>query len=166
MQVILLERIEKLGQMGQAVSVKPGYARNYLLPKKKALRATKDNISYFETQKSQLEATNLKRKGEAEQVAKKMDNVMVTLIRQASEIGQLYGSVRGKDISDALDAAGYTLDKGQVKLQEPIKTLGIHAARVVLHPEVSIIVRVNIAQSEEEAVVQSEAITKEAATAA
>lgn len=157
MQVILLERIEKLGQMGQTVSVKPGYARNYLLPKKKALRVTKDNVAYFETQKAQLEATNLKRKGEAELVAKKMDSVMVTLIRQASEVGHLYGSVRSKDISDALDKAGYTLDKGQVKLQEPIKTLGIHPARVVLHPEVNVIVRVNIALSEEEAAVQAEA---------
>ncbi len=166
MQVILLERIEKLGQMGQTVSVKPGYARNYLLPKKKALRVTKDNVAYFETQKAQLEATNLKRKSEAELVAKKMDSVMVTLIRQASEVGHLYGSVRSKDISDALDKAGYTLDKGQVKLQEPIKTLGIHPARVVLHPEVNVFVRVNIALSEEEAVVQKEADAKKTTAAA
>jgi len=154
MQVILLERVEKLGQMGQTVEVKPGYARNFLLPKKKALRATKNNISYFEAQKAQLEAANLKRRSDAEYVAKKMDNVMVTLIRQASEIGQLYGSIRGRDIAEAVIAAGYNLSKGQVELISPIKTLGIHVAQVVLHPEVKVNVRVNIAKSEEEAAVQ------------
>lgn len=157
MQVILLERIEKLGQMGQLVSVKPGYARNYLLPKKKALRATQNNVAYFETQRVQLEATNLKRRSEAEQAAEKMNNVTVTLIRPASEIGQLYGSVRGRDIVDALEVAGYVVHKGQVEILKPIKTLGIHEAQIVLHPEVKVSVRVNVAKSEEEAAVQQEA---------
>ena len=157
MQVILLERVEKLGQMGQTVEVKAGYARNFLLPKKKALRATKDNISFFEGQKAQLEAVNLKRRSEAEYVAAKMENAMVTLIRQASEVGQLYGSIRGRDIEEALLAAGYTLSRGQVEIAAPIKTLGIHVTHVVLHPGVKVPVRVNIAKSEEEAIVQSEA---------
>jgi len=157
MQVILLERVEKLGQIGQTVEVKAGYARNFLLPKKKALRATKDNISFFEGQKAQLEAVNLKRRSEAEYVAAKMENAMVTLIRQASEVGQLYGSIRGRDIEEALLAAGYTLSRGQVEIAAPIKTLGIHVTHVVLHPEVKVPVRVNIAKSEEEAIVQSEA---------
>ncbi len=156
MQVILLERIEKLGQMGQTVTVKPGYARNYLLPQKKAIRATKDNVAYFESQKAQLEAANLKRKEEATYVAQKMEGCSVTLIRQASEVGQLYGSVRGRDITEALAKGGYNVAKGQIQLIAPIKTLGIHVAKLVLHPEVFVDVKINIAQSEDEAAVQAE----------
>lgn len=155
MQVILLQRIEKLGQMGQVVNVKPGYARNFLLPKKKALRATKDNLSYFETKRAEYEATNLKHKAEAQTVAGKMENTMITLIRQASEVGQLYGSVRAADISQALGEAGFHVNKGQVQIDVPIKHLGMHQVRLMLHPEVSINIDVNIAQSEEEAAVQA-----------
>jgi len=155
MQVILLQRIEKLGQMGQMVDVKSGYARNYLLPQKKALRATNDNVAFFEKQKTVLEATNLEKKKEAEHAASQMNDVSVILIRQASETGVLYGSVRNKDISDALDAAGYKINRAQVKITEPVKTLGIHAVKVELHPEVSIDVSVNVALSQEEALVQA-----------
>lgn len=165
MQVILLERVEKLGQMGQTVEVKAGFARNFLLPKKKALRATKENISFFEKQKAQLEASNLKRRSEAEYIAEKMKNVMVTLIRQASEVGHLYGSIRGRDIEDALKEAGYNLHKGQVEITAPIKTLGIHTTYAVLHPEVKVPIQVNIAKSEEEAVVQGEAAAAAASAA-
>ncbi|MCX7337707.1 MAG: 50S ribosomal protein L9 [Alphaproteobacteria bacterium] len=163
MQVILLERVEKLGQMGQVVTVKPGFARNFLLPKKKAIRATKSNLTYFDTQKVELEAQNLKRKEEATHVGSKMENVMVTVLRQASEVGHLFGSVRGRDISEGLSQAGYNVSKLQIELISPIKTLGIHTARVVLHPEVSIDVLVNVAQSEEEAVVQREAAAQKTA---
>ncbi len=156
MQVILLERVEKLGQMGQTVNVKPGYARNYLLPKKKALRATESNLKHFESQRVQLEAHNLNRRGEAEQVAQKMANLMVTLIRQASEVGQLYGSVRVQDISQAVQTAGYTVDKTQFVLTVPIKTLGMHKAKLMLHPEVEVLITVQVAQSEEEANAQLE----------
>src|SRR5580693_8682095 len=113
-QVILLERVEKLGQMGQVVDVRPGYARNFLLPQKKALRATKDNLAYFEKQRAQLEAQNLTRKTEAEQVAEKMDGLAVVIIRQAGESGQLYGSVSARDLSDAVTQAGFTITRGQV----------------------------------------------------
>ena len=156
MQVILLERVEKLGQMGQTVSVKPGYARNYLLPKKKALRATESNLKHFETQRVQLEAHNLNRRNEAEHVAKKMTNLTVTLIRQASEVGQLYGSVRVQDIAQMVQAAGYTVNKSQIILTVPIKTLGMHKAKVMLHPEVEVLITVQVAQSEEEANAQLE----------
>jgi large subunit ribosomal protein L9 len=155
-QVILLERVESLGQMGDVVRVKPGYARNFLLPQKKAMRATKENLAVFEKQRAQLVAQNLARKGEAEAVAQKMANLMVAVIRQAGESGQLYGSVSNRDISDAITAAGFTVERRQVLLQQPIKALGIHATRVALHPEVSIEVRVNVAQSEDEAKVQAE----------
>lgn len=154
MQVILLERVEKLGQMGQMVDVKNGYARNFLLPQKKALRATKANVAYFEQQKVTLEANNLKRKSEAEAVAQQMKDVRVTLIRQASETGILYGSVRGRDVAELLIEKGYKLDRNQVQIINPIKELGIHSVRVILHPEVSVNVTVNVAQSEEEAKVQ------------
>jgi large subunit ribosomal protein L9 len=157
MQVILLERVEKLGQMGQVVTVKPGYARNFLLPKKKALRATKDNMACFEQQRAQLEATNLKRKEEAHYVAQKMEGACVTLIRQASEVGLLYGSVRSADIAKALIDNGFTLTRSQVEMTSPIKTIGKHQVKVVLHPEVSISVSVIVAQSEEEAKVHQEA---------
>jgi large subunit ribosomal protein L9 len=156
--LILLERVEHLGQMGQIVKVKPGYARNFLLPQKKALRATKDNLSYFETQRAQLEAQNLKRKGEAAEVAEKMEGVQVVLIRQAGESGQLYGSVAARDIADAVTAAGFTVGRQQVVLERPIKTLGLHPIRVSLHPEVSVIVTANVAQSEEGAKMQAAGI--------
>lgn len=155
MQVILLQRIEKLGQMGQMVDVKSGYARNFLLPQKKALRATNDNIAFFEKQKIVLEATNLEKKKEAEHAASQMNDVSVILIRQASETGVLYGSVRNKDISDALEADGYKINRAQVKITEPVKMLGIHTVSIELHPEVSVDVSVNVALSEEEALVQA-----------
>ena len=157
-EVILLERVEKLGQMGQVVKVKPGFARNFLLPQKKALRATKDNLAYFETRRTQLEATNLERKGEAEEVAKTLNGVAVTIIRQAGESGQLYGSVTARDISDAVTTAGFTISRGQVTLDKAIKTLGLYKLRVVLHPEVSVQVTVNVAQSAEEAEMQAKGI--------
>jgi large subunit ribosomal protein L9 len=157
-QVILLERVEKLGQMGQVVDVRPGYARNFLLPQKKALRATKDNLAYFETQRSQLEAQNLARKSDAEQVAKKLDGLSVMVIRQAGESGQLYGSVTARDISDGITAAGFTVGRSQVVLERAIKTLGLHKQRVVLHPEVSVTVTVNVAQSAEEAEMQAKGV--------
>ena len=157
-QVILLERVEKLGQMGQVVDVRPGYARNFLLPQKKALRATKDNLAYFEKQRSQLEAQNLARKSEAEQVATKLDGLSVVVIRQAGESGQLYGSVTGRDIADAVTAAGFTVGRSQIVLERAIKTLGLHKQRVVLHPEVSVSVTVNVAQSAEEAEMQAKGV--------
>ena len=156
--VILLERVEKLGQMGQVVKVRPGYARNYLLPQKKALRATKDNLAYFETQRAQLEAVNLERRSEASEVAQKLDGVKVVLVRQAGESGQLYGSVSARDIADAVTEAGFTIEKRQVVLERPIKTLGLHPVRVVLHPEVSVTVSANVAQSAEEAAMQAQGI--------
>jgi len=126
--LILLERVEKLGQMGQMVKVKPGYARNYLLPQKKAMRATRENLAYFETQRAQLEATNLQRKSEAGDVAGKMEDVTVVLIRQAGESGQLYGSVSARDIADAVTAAGYTVGKQQIVLDRPAAPGQGHAA--------------------------------------
>ena len=156
--VVLLERIEKLGQMGQVVNVKPGYARNYLLPKKKALRATKENLVVFEKQRAQLEAQNLTRKAEAEAVAKKLDGIKVVLVRQAGESGQLYGSVAARDIAEAVTAAGFTIERQQVVLDHTIKTLGLHAIRVALHPEVAVTVTANVAQSVEEAEMQAKGI--------
>src|SRR5580658_4317072 len=157
-EVILLERIERLGQMGQVVKVRPGFARNYLLPHKKALRATKENLAYFEKQRGQLEAQNLARRGEAEHVAKKLDGIAVVVIRQAGESGQLYGSVTARDIADAVTKAGFTIGRGQVVLDKAIKTLGLYKQRVVLHPEVSVTVTVNVAQSAEEAEMQSKGV--------
>nr|WP_207459550.1 50S ribosomal protein L9 [Azospirillum sp. SYSU D00513] len=156
MEVILLERVEKLGQMGQIVKVKPGYARNYLLPQKKAQRATKANLAQFETQRAQLEAANLERRKDAEQVAAKMNDVTVVVIRQAGETGVLYGSVAARDIAEALTAAGYTVDRRQVSIETPIKTLGLFKVRLVLHPEVSLSVTVNVARSAEEAELQAQ----------
>jgi len=144
--------------MGQVVKVKPGYARNYLLPQKKAMRATKENLAYFDTQRAQLEATNLQRKAEAGEVAAKMGNVSVVLIRQSGESGQLYGSVSARDIADAVTAAGYTVGKQQIVLDRPIKTLGLHPVRVMLHPEVSVTVTANVAQSDEGARMQAAGI--------
>lgn len=156
--LILLQRVEKLGQMGQVVKVKPGYARNYLLPQKKAMRATKENLAYFETQRAQLEATNLQRKAEAEQVGEKLEGLTVVLIRQAGETGQLYGSVAARDIAEAVTKAGFTVDKSQIVLERPIKTLGMHPVRVMLHPEVGVTVTANVAQSEEGARMQAAGI--------
>lgn len=155
MQVILLERIEKLGQMGDVVTVKPGYARNYLLPQRKALRATKDNLSYFENQRAQLETVNLARRAEAESVADKMTDVSVVIIRQAGDSGQLYGSVSGRDIAEALTASGYTVERRQVAIDKPIKTLGLFGITLALHPEVKVQVTVNVARSADEAELQA-----------
>jgi large subunit ribosomal protein L9 len=151
MQVILLERIGRLGQMGDVVKVRDGYARNFLLPHGKALRATEENLSRFEKERTQLEANNLHRKQEAEAVAKKLNGVSVVVIRQAGDTGQLYGSVSTRDIADAVTAAGFTIDRVQVLLDRPIKNLGLHDVRIGLHPEVEIKVRVNVARTEEEA---------------
>ena len=156
--LILLERVEKLGQMGLLVKVKPGFARNYLLPQKKALRATKENLAYFETQRAQLEASNLQRKSEATEVGGKLEGLTVVLVRQAGESGQLYGSVSARDIADAVTEAGFTIEKWQVVLEKPIKNLGLHPVRVVLHPEVSVMVTANVAQSAEEAAMQARGI--------
>lgn len=154
MEVILLERIEKLGQMGDVVAVKPGYARNYLLPAKKAMRATKENLAVFETQRQQLEAENLKRRDEAQQVADKLDGLKVVIIRSAGESGQLYGSVNARDIADAVTEGGFTIQRNQVVLERPVKTLGLFDMRIRLHPEVDATVTANVARSDEEAAEQ------------
>lgn len=154
MQVVLLERVEKLGQMGDVVKVKDGFARNYLLPQKKALRATKANLEQFQARKSQLEATNLELRKEAEGVAGKMGDLTVVLLRQASEGGQLYGSVTSRDIAEAVTAAGFTIARNQVELNMAIKNLGIHPVQVRLHPEIALKVSVNVARSETEAEAQ------------
>ena len=151
MEIILLERVAKLGQMGEVVRVKPGFARNYLLPQKKAVRATKDNIARFETQRAQLEAQNLKRREEAERVAERVGGLSVVIIRQAGESGSLYGSVSARDIANACTEAGLSIGRQQVVLNQPIKTLGLTAVRIDLHPEVHIPVTVNVARSPEEA---------------
>lgn len=156
MDVILLERIEKLGQMGDVVSVKPGFARNFLLPEGKALRATDNNKALFETQRAQLEAENLKRKQDAEAVADKMGDVTVVLIRQAGDAGQLYGSVTARDIAEAVTEAGATIKRSQVVLADPIKTIGMHEVKVTLHSEVTITVTANVARSTDEAKTQEE----------
>jgi large subunit ribosomal protein L9 len=151
MNLILLERVPKLGQMGDVVKVKPGFARNYLLPQKKALRATKDNIAYFESQRKVLEAQNLERRGEAEKVGEKVKDLKVTLIRQASEALQLYGSVTSRDIADGAAVAGVKVERGQVELDKPIKSLGAHKIKVHLHPEVTVEISVLVARSPDEA---------------
>jgi large subunit ribosomal protein L9 len=158
-EVILLERVEKLGQMGQVVKVRPGFARNYLLPQKKALRATKENLAYFEKQRAQLEAQNLSRRSDAEQVAAKLDGLSVVIIRQAGESGQLYGSVTARDVATAITEAGFTVGRGQVVLDKAIKSLGLYKQRVVLHPEVAVSVTVNVAQSAEEAEMQAKGVS-------
>jgi large subunit ribosomal protein L9 len=154
MEIILLERIVNLGQMGDLVTVKPGYARNYLLPQGKALRATKENRERFDNERSQLEADNLNRKGVAEKVAEKMKDLSVSLIRAASEMGQLYGSATARDISDAVSEKGFTINRNQIDLNTAIKTLGLFPVRVALHPEVFVEVTVNIARSADEAAEQ------------
>jgi large subunit ribosomal protein L9 len=150
-ELILLQRVENLGQMGEIVKVKPGYARNYLLPQQKAIRASKANRERFEQQRAQLEAQNLKRREEAERVAERVGGLSVVVIRQAGESGGLYGSVSARDVADATTAAGLTVTRSQVVLEHPIKSLGLSQVRVVLHPEVSIPVTVNVARSAEEA---------------
>jgi large subunit ribosomal protein L9 len=156
MEVILLERIEKLGQMGDVVNVKPGFARNYLLPQKKAVTATDTNRKQFEARRAQLEAQNLERKGEAEKIAGKVDGLFVTMIRQAGDAGQLYGSVNARDIAIGVTEAGFTVARRQVNLDQPIKTVGLHPVRIALHPEVSVTVMANVARSLEEARIQEE----------
>jgi large subunit ribosomal protein L9 len=151
MQVILLERVEKLGQMGDEVKVKDGFARNFLLPKKKALRATKANREYFQTQKAQIEANNLRLKGEAQKVADKLEGQKFVLIRQAGDRGQLYGSVSPRDVADAMEKAGFKVDRHQVHISVAIKHIGLFTIPVVLHPEVKVNVTVNVARSEDEA---------------
>ena len=155
MDVILLERVESLGQMGEVVTVKNGYARNFLLPQKKALRASKESLVYFETQKAQLEAQNLQRKSEAETVGESMAGMTVVLIRQAGDTGQLYGSVSSRDVSEAVTDAGSTIDRRQVLLEKPIKELGLHEIGLRLHPEVDIGITVNVARSVDEAEAQA-----------
>src|SRR6202012_2080854 len=151
MQVILLERVEKLGQMGDEVRVKDGVARNFLLPKKKALRATKANREYFLTQKQHLEAHNLERKKDADAIAKKLDGKTFVLLRQAGDRGQLYGSVSPRDISDVITAGGFTVSRTQVPLDKAIKDIGLSPISIVLHPEVRVKVTLNVARTEDEA---------------
>jgi len=151
MQVILLERVEKLGQMGDEVKVKDGFARNYLLPKKKALRATEANREYFKTQKTQLEARNLERKKEAGGVSGKLSGKTFVMLRQAGDRGQLYGSVSPRDIADVVTAGGFSISRGQVPLDKAIKTIGLHEVNVVLHPEVRVKVTINVARTDDEA---------------
>jgi large subunit ribosomal protein L9 len=157
MEVILLERVHNLGQIGDVVKVKPGYARNFLLPLRKALRATQANKSKFEAQRAQIEATNLEKRGEAEQIRSKVDGLKVVLIRQAGETGQLFGSVNARDVADAVTSAGFTIERRQVILDRPIKTLGLHPLRVALHPEVIVSITANVAKSTEEADAQEKA---------
>jgi large subunit ribosomal protein L9 len=151
MQVILLERIGRLGQMGDVVTVKDGYARNFLLPQRKALRATEENLKRFESNRSQLEARNLELKKEAEAVAARLNGQSFVAIRQAGDTGQLYGSVTPRDIVDIVTAGGFSIDRRQVALDKPIKTLGVHAVRVALHPEVIVGVSLNVARTADEA---------------
>lgn len=155
MQVILLERVPKLGQMGEIVKVRPGFARNFLIPTGKALRATEDALKAFENRRARLEAENLERKSEAEQAATRIQGASATILRQASEGAQLYGSVSARDISDAFSKDGIRLGRQQIRLDSPIKTLGIHDVIVALHPEVEVMVHVNVARTQEEADIQA-----------
>ncbi len=151
MEVILLERVANLGQMGEVVRVKDGFARNFLLPKGKALRATKENRSRFETMKTELEAQNLEQKGEAEKVAKKLDGQSFTVLRQASENGQLYGSVSPRDLATLVGTKGFKIERNQIALNTPIKTIGLHKVPISLHPEVEVAVTVAVARNADEA---------------
>ncbi|MEZ5925067.1 MAG: 50S ribosomal protein L9 [Hyphomicrobiaceae bacterium] len=151
MQVVLLERIPRLGQMGDVVKVKDGYARNFLLPQGKALRANKENLAKFEVDRAQLEARNLELKKEAEAVHGKLDKQSFVIIRQAGDTGQLYGSVATRDVAQAVTSGGYSIDRRQVQLDKPIKVLGLHQVRLVLHPEVTGTITLNVARSEDEA---------------
>lgn len=151
MQIILLERVGRLGQMGDVVNVRDGYARNFLLPKGKALRATKENMEEFQKRRVQLEARNLELKKEAEAVAEKLEGQQFATIRQAGDTGQLYGSVSTRDIADLVKEGGFTVDRTQVVLERPIKSLGLHEVKISLHPEVVVRVILNVARSEDEA---------------
>ena len=151
MQVILLERVAKLGQMGDVVRVKDGFARNYLLPKGKALRATKENRSRFETMKTDLEARNLEQKGEAEKVAQKLDGQSFSVLRQAAEGGQLYGSVTPRDLATLVSENGFAVSRAQIALNAPIKTIGLHKVPVALHPEIEVTINVTVARNADEA---------------
>jgi large subunit ribosomal protein L9 len=150
MEVILLEKIANLGQMGDVVTVKTGYARNYLLPQKKALRSTKENLAYFESQKAQLAALDAQRKKDAEAAAKALVGCKVSLVRQASEAGQLYGSVTSRDIYDALHADKVRVERNQIDLPQPLKEVGVYEVRIVLHPDVSQVIKVTVARSADE----------------
>lgn len=158
MEIILLERVEKLGAIGDIVNVKPGFARNFLLPRGKALRASEANKKKFEADRARLEADNAKRRDIAQSEAKDIDGVTVILIRQASNTGQLYGSVAARDLAEALVAGGHKAAKSQIVLDRPIKTLGLHDVKVALHPEVTVLVKVNIARSPEEAELQAKGV--------
>ena len=158
MEVILLERVEKLGAIGDVVKVKDGFARNYLLPRKKALRANEANRKVFEANRARIEEDNANRRGEAEKAAKGVDGKTVQLIRQASNTGQLYGSVSARDIVEALESVGAKVSKSQVVLDRPIKAIGVHEVKVALHPEVAVAVKVNVARSPEEADLQAQGI--------
>lgn len=151
MQIVLLERIAKLGQMGDVVTVKDGYARNFLLPQGKALRANKSNLERFETERAQLEARNLERREEAEAVSVKLDGQNFVVIRQSGDSGQLYGSVTPRDISELLLAGGFDVSRNQVAIEQPIKNLGLHTVSITLHPEVACSVIVNVARTDDEA---------------
>ncbi len=167
-EVILLERIDRLGSMGEVVKVKPGFARNFLLPRKKALRATKANLEAFEKQRAELEAKNAAKRAEAETLAAKMDGLKVVVIRQASEMGMLFGSVTARDVADAVIETGHAIDRQMVQIDAPIKMLGLFPVKVRLHPEVAVKVTVNVARSVEEAAIQAEkgaALIKAAAAA-
>lgn len=155
MEIVLLERVAKLGQMGEVVNVKQGYARNYLLPRGKALRATEANLKRFETDRAQLEVRNLELKKEAEAVAAKLDGASFVVIRSASDGGGLYGSVTTRDAADAATEAGFTLDRRQIEMNQPIKELGLHPLTVALHPEVTATITINVARSNEEAEIQA-----------
>jgi large subunit ribosomal protein L9 len=158
MEIILLERVEKLGKIGDVVTVKNGFARNYLLPNKKALRSNAANLKLFEANKAKIVADNDARKGEAETASKDIDGKSVTLIRQASNTGQLYGSVAVRDIVEALEADGAKVDKSQIVLNKPIKAIGVSEVKVQLHPEVAVMIKVNVARSPEEAELQSQGV--------
>lgn len=151
MKVVLLERVERLGGIGDVVSVKDGFARNFLLPRTKALRATTSNLKVFEAQKGEIEARNVRAREAAEKAAGKLEGETYVLIRQAGESGQLYGSVSGRDVAEAVEAAGGKVERSQVVLDKPIKTLGLHDIKVRLHPEVTITIKINIARSADEA---------------
>src|ERR1700684_2408021 len=151
MEVILLERVAKLGQMGEVVRVKDGFARNFLLPKGKALRATKDNRAKFETMRTHLETRNLELKSDAEKVAEKLDKQSFVVIRQASDTGQLYGSVSPRDLVEILEQAAFSVARNQITLNAPIKTIGLHKVPIALHPEVEVNITVNVARSQDEA---------------
>ena len=158
MEVILLERVEKLGAIGDVVTVKNGFARNFLLPNKKALRANEANRKLFEVNRTKIEADNADRRAEAEKASKDVEGKTVQLIRQASNVGQLYGSVSARDLAEALEAQGHKVAKNQIVLDRPIKAIGVQEVRVALHPEVSVTVRVNVARSPEEAELQAQGV--------